>query len=135
MLIEIRHRRTEKILPNLTLNQLLARARIECHGVRLHQPDWSNQSHSLAITLSAVAANLDVYLILNAYWEPLRFELPLAPEDESRPWRRWLDTFLEPPDDICVFSNAPLVGSSSYLVNPRSIVALARIADGHPGAA
>jgi isoamylase len=135
MLIEIRHRRTEKIVPNLTLNQLLARARIECHGVRLHQPDWSNQSHSLAITLSAVAAGLDVYLMLNAYWEPLRFELPPVPEDESRPWRRSLDTFLEPPDDICAFSNAPPVGSSCYLVNPRSIVALARIAAGHPGAA
>jgi isoamylase len=132
MLIEIRHRRTEKILPNLTLNQLLARARIECHGVRLHQPDWSNQSHSLAITASAVAANLDVYLMLNAYWEPLRFELPPDGEDESRPWRRWLDTFLEPPDEICTFSKAPPVGSSSYLVNPRSIVALARIAEAHP---
>jgi isoamylase len=132
MLIEIRHRRTEKTLPNLTLNQLLARARIECHGVRLHQPDWSNQSHSLAITASAVAANLDVYLMLNAYWEPLRFELPPVGEDESRPWRRWLDTFLEPHDEICTFSKAPPVGSSSYLVNPRSIVALARIAVAHP---
>ena len=134
-LIEIRHRRTETILPNLTLNQLLARARIECHGVRLHEPDWGNQSHSLAISLSAIAANLDLYLMLNAYWEPLRFELPPVSEDELWPWRRCLDTFLEPPDDICTFSNAPPVGSSSYLVNPRSIVALARIADAHPGAA
>ena len=73
--------------------------------------------------------------MLNAYWEPLRFELPPVPEDESRPWRRWLDTFLEAPDDICAFSNAPPVAGSSYLVNPRSIAVLARIADGHPGAA
>jgi len=65
-LIQIRHRRTEPILSNLTLNQLLARARIKCHGVKLLQPDWNNQSHSLAISLSAVAANLDVYLMLNA---------------------------------------------------------------------
>src|SRR5258708_21128286 len=49
MLIEIRHRRTEPILPNLPLNQFLARARIQCHGVRLPQPDWSNQSHHLPI--------------------------------------------------------------------------------------
>jgi isoamylase len=132
-LIEIRHRRTETTLHNLTLNQLLTRARIKCHGVRLHQPDWSDQSHSLAITASAVAADLDVHLMLNAYWESLRFELPPVPEDKSRPWRRWLDTFLEPPDDICSFSNAPPIGSSSYLVNPRSIAALVRIADVHPG--
>jgi isoamylase len=118
-------------LHNLTLNQLLARARIECHGVSLHQPDWSNQSHSLAIAASAVAVHLEVYLMLNAYWEPLRFELPSVVEDESRPWRRWLDTFLEAPDDICTFSKAPPVAGSSYLVNPRSIVGLARIGEAH----
>ena len=127
-LIETRRRETESVLPNLTLNQLLARARIQCHGVRLDQPDWSSQSHSLAIAASAVAADLDLYLMLNAYWEPLRFELPRISEDESPPWRRWLDTFLEPPDDVCQFSNAPRVAGSSYLVYPRSIVALVRVA-------
>jgi isoamylase len=128
-LIEIRHRRTETLSDNLTLNQLLGRARIECHGVRLHEPDWTDQSHSLAISASAVEANLNLYLILNAYWEPLRFELPPVPALGLRPWRRWLDTFLEPPDDICLFSAAPPVAGSSYLVQPRSIVALARVAD------
>jgi isoamylase len=128
-LIEIRHRRTEPLSNNLTLNQLLARARIECHGVKLHQPDWSNQSHSLAISASAIAAGLDLYLMLNAYWEPLRFELPPVPKAGLRPWRRWLDTFIEPPDDICLFSSAPPVTDPSYLVHPRSIVALARVAE------
>ena len=128
-LIEIRRRETETILPNLTLNQLLERARIQCHGVRLNHPDWSNQSHSLAIAASAVAADLDIYLMLNAYWEPLTFELPLAFEDELRLWRRWLDTFLEPPDDVSVISNAPVIGGSSYLVQPRSIVGLARVSE------
>jgi isoamylase len=129
-LIAIRRRQTKTIAPNLTLNQLLARARIECHGIRLHQPDWSNQSHSLAIAASSVTADLDLYLMLNAYWEPLRFELPPVPEDKPRPWRRWLNTFLEPPDDICALADAPQVGDLSYLVNPRSIVALARMAEG-----
>jgi len=96
--------------------------------VKLHQPDWSDQSHSLAIAASSVAADLRLYLMLNAYWEPLRFELPLVSKDELRPWRRWLDTFLEPPDDICLFSDAPPVAGASYLVNPRSIVALVRVA-------
>lgn len=128
-LIEVRHRRAGSTLRNLTLNQLLALARIECQGIWLHQPDWSEQSHSFAITASAVEVGLDVYLMLNAYWEPLRFELPPVPHDESQPWRRWLDTSLQAPDDICTFSNAPLLEGSSYLVNPRSIVALARIAE------
>jgi isoamylase len=129
MLIEIRRLETEVTLPNLTLNQLLARAHLECHGVKLHRPDWSYQSHSLAISASAVSADLDLYLVLNAYWEPLRFELPPIPEDGLGPWRRWLNTFLESPDDICPISSAPLVAGSTYLVNPRSIVALARIAE------
>ena len=129
ILTENRRRETERTLPNLTLNQLLARARLECHGVKLHRPDWSNQSHSLAITASSVSADLDLYLVLNAYWEPLRFELPPVPEAGPGGWRRWLDTFLEAPHDICPISNAPLVAGSSYLVNPRSIVALARIAE------
>src|ERR1700757_498916 len=115
-LIEIRHRQTETSSPDLTLNQLLARACIEYHGVKLHQPDWSDQSHSLAIAASSVAADLDLYLMLNAYWEPLGFELPPVPEDELRPWRRWLDTFFESPDDICLFSDARPVAGSSYLV-------------------
>ena len=95
-LIEIRRGQgTVDALPSLTLNQLLARARIECHGVRLHQPDWSEQSHSLALTASTAKGRLGLHLMLNAYWEPLRFELPPVSEDESRSWRRWLDTFLE----------------------------------------
>jgi len=61
-LIEMRHRRKETALNNLTLNQLLARARIEYHGLKLHQPDWGDQSHSLAISASPVAADLDLYL-------------------------------------------------------------------------
>jgi isoamylase len=129
ILIENRRRETERTLLNLTLNQLLARARLECHGVKLHRPDWSNQSRSLAITASSVSADLDLYLVLNAYWEPLRFELPPVPEAGSGRWRRWLDTFLEAPHDICPISNAVLVAGSSYLVNPRSIVALACIAE------
>ena len=129
ILTENRRRETERTLPNLTLNQLLARARLECHGVKLHRPDWSNQSHSLAITASSVSADLDLYLVLNAYWEPLRFELPPVSEAGSGRWRRWLDTFLEAPHDICPISNAVLVAGSSYLVNPRSIVALACIAE------
>lgn len=113
----------------LTLNQLLERARIECHGVRLHQPDWSHGSHSLAITASVADGNFETHFMLNAYWEPLSFELPPTPEDESRSWRRWLDTSLEAPDDICELLNAPPVKGSNYLAEPRSIAALARITD------
>jgi glycogen operon protein len=65
MLVKIRLRVRELAIASRsrTLNQLLEQARIECHGVRLHQPDWSDESHTLAITMSAADGALDIHLI------------------------------------------------------------------------
>ena len=63
----------------LSLNQLLRRAQIEWHGVTLHNPDWSEHSHSLAFTLHSLSGNFLFHVMLNAYWEPLTFELPPGP--------------------------------------------------------
>ena len=41
---------------------------------------------------------LELHLITNAFWEALDFELPNEPDRE--PWRRWIDTSLDSPDDI-----------------------------------
>ena len=51
------------------------------------------------------------YLILNAYWEPLEFELPAAP---GGTWRRWIDTSLDSPDDIVPWEEAPPVAGNKY---------------------
>ena len=60
----------------LSLNQLLRRAHIEWHGVALNRPDWGNHSHSLAVTLRTLRGSFLLHAMLNAYWEPLTFELP-----------------------------------------------------------
>ncbi len=73
--------------------------RITWHGVRLRQPDWSDHSHSLAFSLDDADSGAHFYVMLNAYWEPLEFELPPPGEGES--WRRVVDTALPPPDDFC----------------------------------
>jgi glycogen operon protein len=39
-------------------------------------------------------------VILNAYWQPLKFELPLPGSRGAGPWRRWIDTALDSPHDI-----------------------------------
>jgi len=39
-------------------------------------------------------------VILNAYWEPLDFELPPAGNGGGNPWHRWIDTARETPNDI-----------------------------------
>ena len=107
---------------DMTLAELLRRQPIEWHGVRLNEPDWSYESHSLAATVPLRGYELLMHLIINAYWEPLEFELPSLAEQRS--WRRCIDTYLDPPDDICAWAHAPSLHASTYLVQPRSTVML-----------
>ena len=62
----------------VSLNQLIRQANKAWHGVKLGQPDWGDHSHSLAFEAELRREGLRIYLILNAYWEPLDFELPPA---------------------------------------------------------
>jgi glycogen operon protein len=109
----------------VSLNQLLRDAKYAWHGVRLQQPDWSPCSHSLAFSADAPGRQLGLHLILNAYWHPLDFELPPV-TDGGGPWRRWIDTGLEPPDEIVEWQTAPVVSARMYQAGPRSVVALIR---------
>jgi isoamylase len=97
--------------------------RIEWHGVRLHQPDWSDESHSLAGTVHFETDLVLLYFASNAYWQPLEFELPpLIPG--YGPWRLGIDTSQSAPQDVCIGPEAPTVDSASLLVQPRSSVFL-----------
>ena len=57
-------------------------------------------SHSIAIGGELKSEGVLVHIILNAYWEPLDFELPVL-SDGKKNWRRWIDTALDPPHEIC----------------------------------
>jgi len=117
----------------LSLNQLLNQARIEWHGVTLKHPDWSDHSHSLAFTLRSLRDRFLLHGMLNAYWEPLTFELPPVPAECPQAWRRCIDTALRPPDDIRPWETAAVVGQATYVVQPRSVVLLALALEGPPG--
>ena len=108
-----------RTLPRL---ELLSRARIEFHGVRQHQPDTSFESRSLAVAVWV--ETMIFYLILNAYWEALEFELLSLPGTEMC-WRRIIDTSAASPDDYCDFEEAPLIETATYHTGPRSVVLLA----------
>jgi glycogen operon protein len=124
-LIAFRHQRDILVArTQLTLNQLLAVAKLDWHGVQLGSPDWSDRSHSLAFTLTSIGSRLRLHGMLNAYWEPLRFELPAAGVGPLEGWRRWIDTSRSSPDDIVEWEHAPVLADASYLVHPRSIVFL-----------
>jgi glycogen operon protein len=109
--------------PRLSLNQLLRQANRAWHGAKLGQPDWSVGSHSLAFTAQAPNEKRLFHVIMNAYWEPLDFELPPAAINHD-PWRRWIDTSLNSPQDIVEWQTAPLVTARTYRVEPRSVVVL-----------
>ena len=63
-----------------SLNQVLREATKAWHGIKLNQPDWSDQSHSSSAHAHAQSEEISFYLILNAYWEALEFELPQTAE-------------------------------------------------------
>jgi len=92
------------------------------HGVHLGQPDWSSDSHSLALTLQHPKKKEHIHIMLNAYWEPLSFELPPLDDDET--WHRIVDTYLPSPDDFCPPEAAPLYMGDGYQVQPRSVAVL-----------
>jgi isoamylase len=110
----------------LTLNELLRRAEIDWHGVRLGQPDWSDDSHSLACTVRSGRRYFPfwMHIMFNAYWQPLDFDLPGVPATAISGWQRWIDTALESPEDIVDPDAAPLVPGTPYRVTPRSVAVL-----------
>ena len=114
-------RDTESEPRRVNLEQLIREATREWHGVKLHRPDWSESSHSLALGAELKKEGLRMHLILNAYWEPLEFELPA---DKKYFWRRWIDTGLDSPDDIVEWQTAPPVQGFIYRVEPRSVALL-----------
>jgi glycogen operon protein len=106
----------------VSLNQLILKAKSSWHGVKLNQPDWSGQSHSVAFTAELQNDKMFFHLILNAYWEPLDFELP--PLDNNGRWRRWIDTALASPQDIVPWQTSPSISGFTYRAEPRSVVVL-----------
>jgi glycogen operon protein len=114
--VEHEHRR-------LTLAQLIQQANKSWHGVKLGQPDWSPQSHSVALNIEMKHDKFLIYVMFNAYWEPLDFELPPL-SGHSTPWRRWIDTGLQSPHDIVPWRTAMPVPGDGYRLQSRSVVVL-----------
>ncbi|MBM4424937.1 MAG: glycogen debranching protein GlgX [Chloroflexi bacterium] len=98
------------------------RPRVSWHGVRLNQPDWNHPSHSLAFELCDPATGDHLHIMLNAYWEPLDFDLPPLPPGQR--WMRVADTALPSPDDIAEPGREAAVMRARYRVMERSVVVL-----------
>ena len=57
--------------------------------------------------------------MLNAYWEPLDFDLPGLPLGQQ--WHRLVDTALASPDDFLIGSPLALPTDSTPLPGPGTI--------------
>ncbi|MEL6332750.1 MAG: glycogen debranching protein GlgX [Cyanobacteria bacterium J06626_26] len=111
--------------PLIVTPQPILEPAIVWHGVRLGNPDWSHYSHSLAYTLSYRKHNELLHIMLNAFHNPLTFELPPLPAGQH--WRRIVDTALAAPEDFCPVEAAPKIDSNIYQVEPRaSVILMAR---------
>ena len=116
------HRDTLHERQRVSLTTMIDQAKKAWHGVKPFQPDWSDNSFSVAFQGELQRERLSMYLIFNAYWEPLTFEL--AQPDGGGPWRRWIDTGLDPPKDIVPWHLASPVSGNTYPVEARSVVML-----------
>ena len=119
-----------QVMHGLPLREFLTRSLVELHGVRLHRPDWWEDSHSLALTVRSVIGTGMVHAMLNSYKDPLDFELP-AVAKPALPWRRLVDTALDPPDDVADLVSAQPIWAGTYRVDAHSVVLLC--ADLHDG--
>jgi glycogen operon protein len=91
-------------------------------GVKVGQPDWSHHSHTLSYSLKNRSYEKWLYVMVNAFWEHLDFEIPK--HKGGRPWRRILNTAASSPEDMLPFEEAPLIRGGKVYVNARSIVVL-----------
>ena len=92
------------------------------HGLKLHQPDWSEESRYLAFTLVHSQYSEYLHVMFNAYWKSLTFELPQLSSGHN--WYRIIDTSLPTPNDFCELATAPVVPDWHYQVQPRTCVVL-----------
>jgi glycogen operon protein len=108
----------------MSLNLFLRDAQRAWHGVKLNQPDWGPWSRSLALSAEIRKEKLRFHLILNAYWEPLDFELPPGDDAKGHSWHRWIDTALDSPHDIVPWQETVPVLGQTYRAEARSVVVL-----------
>jgi glycogen operon protein len=88
------------------------------------EADWSHESRLLTLHLFEApgqVAGENIYVIANAHWEAAECILPALPWGQ---WRRFADTALAAPDDICEPGQEARIPQTSYRAGPRSVVIL-----------
>ncbi len=95
---------------------------IAWHGVRLGKPDFSDYSHSLALEMKSEKEGEHVFIMINAYWGPLTFELPR--HDKGQEWHRIIDTSLGEGKDYAQPGKSTPMKGLRYRLRDRSIAVM-----------
>jgi len=62
---------------------------ITWHGTELHEPDWSNDSHTLGFEFHFPDKKERILVLMNMFWDKLKFEIP---EEIYGKWNLMVDT-------------------------------------------
>jgi len=99
------------------------------HGVKPGQPDWGEESRSLAFLVAgnvrkSFGTEADfIYAAFNMWHEPLEFKLPALPQGMR--WRLVVDTARPSPDDFNEPGSEPLLADQSHItLTDRSVIVL-----------
>ncbi|BAY50086.1 glycogen debranching enzyme GlgX (plasmid) [Scytonema sp. HK-05] len=97
-------------------------ADISWHSLNLFKPDWDNpDARVLAFTLADFDGGADIHVMLNMYWDTLKFEIPSI---AVRKWYKVVDTAQPSPMDILEPGQETLISEDGCFVQGRSIVVL-----------
>jgi len=122
LLIERRLQRdTTKQEFGMSLRELLDRPLITWHGIKLNQPDWSDHSHSIAMTVQSLSGKIAMHYIINAFTESLEFELPAVHNGKECAWSRWIDTSLQSPEDISQLNKLAKLDGFVYSLKAHTV--------------
>lgn len=94
---------------------------IHFHGTSLFRPDWSKDSRTLVYSLDNPNYPYQLFIIANAYWEPIKFDVFYRGIKE---WKKVIDTYQEHPNDISEPENAPIIEGNCIEVAPRTTIVL-----------
>ena len=101
---------------------------IAWHGTNLGSPGFSDpQGRALACTIAGFDGGADLHVMMNMFWKPLDFEVPVDPR---RQWRVAIDTFTPGAEETADQNQNAVLGRSQCTVRERSIVVLVGVEPG-----
>lgn len=88
------------IIKKRCLEDALRSAKIQWHGTKPFQPDWSDMSHSIGFLLYYPEEAVYAYIFVNAFWKDLKVEIPPVPGQLKKHWYQFVNTALGNSKDV-----------------------------------